>query len=127
MICPKCTGQMAETTFGRNMFAHQCTLCQGLWFDLGEAERLKNKWMSEFLDTGNAEVGRVNNTVTDCPCPRCGDIMAHLKDPDRPEVGYEACAQHGMYFDAGEFSMLKQQDLADKITAFLHPANLYRN
>ena len=37
MICPKCTGQMAETTFGRNMFAHQCTLCQGLWFDLGEA------------------------------------------------------------------------------------------
>jgi hypothetical protein len=22
MICPKCTGQMAETTFGRNIFAH---------------------------------------------------------------------------------------------------------
>ena len=86
MICPKCTGQMAETTFGRNMFAHQCTLCQGLWFDLGEAERLKNKWMSEFLDTGNAEVGRVNNTVTDCPCPRCGDIMEHLKDT-RPTRG----------------------------------------
>ena len=53
--------------------------------------------------------------------------MEHLKDIDRPDVGYEACTQHGMYFDAGEFSMLKQQDLADKITAFLHPANLYRD
>ena len=127
MICPKCTGQMTETTLGRNMFAHQCTACQGLWFDLGEAERLKNKWMSEFLDTGNAEVGRVNNAVTDCPCPKCGDIMEHLKDVEQPEVGYEACAQHGMYFDAGEFTTLKQQTSADKITAFLQPANLYRN
>ena len=78
--------------------------------------------MPEFLDKGNAEVGRVNNTVTDCHCPRCGDIMEHLEDTDRPEVGCEACAQQGMYFDAGEFSTFKQPVLTDKISAFLHPA-----
>jgi hypothetical protein len=59
--------------------------------------------MPEFLDTGNAEVGRVNNTVTDGPCPRCGDIMERLIDTDRPKVGYDACELHGMYFDAGDF------------------------
>ena len=80
--------------------------------------------MPEFLDTGSAEVGRVNNTVTDCPCSRCGDIMEHLKDTDRPKVGCEACAQHEIYFDAGEFSTFQQPALADKVTAFFHPATL---
>jgi hypothetical protein len=42
MICPKFARQMLETTFCRNMFAHQCTVCEGLWFDLGEAKRLKS-------------------------------------------------------------------------------------
>jgi Zn-finger nucleic acid-binding protein len=41
----KCTSQMVETTFGRNMLTHQCIACEGLWFDLGEAKRLKSKWM----------------------------------------------------------------------------------
>ena len=80
--------------------------------------------MPEFLDTGNAEVGPVNNTVTDCPCPRCCDIMEHLIDTDRPKVGYDACAHHGMYFDAGEFSMFQKPALADKVTTFFHPATL---
>jgi uncharacterized protein len=120
MICPKCIGQMAETTFGRNMFAHQCILCQGLWFDLDEAEQLKVKWMSEFLDTGNAKTGKANSAITDCGCPRCGETMEHIKDADQPHIGYEACAEHGMYFDAGEFTDFKQETLFEKMTAFLH-------
>ena len=42
MGCPKCKAQMEEAPDGRNMPVDRCTGRQGLWFDLGEAERLKD-------------------------------------------------------------------------------------
>ena len=33
----------------------RCTNCKGIWFDLGEADELKGKWMSEFVDVGTAQ------------------------------------------------------------------------
>ena len=120
MDCPKCNAPMEEATYGRNMTIDRCTGCEGIWFDLGEAEQLKDKWMSEFLDTGNAKTGKANNNITDCPCPRCGKTMEHIKDADQPHIGYEACAEHGMYFDAGEFTDFKHETLFEKMTAFLH-------
>ena len=120
MDCPKCNAPMEEATYGRNMTIDRSTGCQGIWFDLGEAEQLKDKWMSEFLDTGNAKTGKANNDITDCACPRCGKTMEHIKDADQPHIGYEACAEHGMYFDAGEFTDFKQETLFEKMTAFLH-------
>ena len=120
MECPKCNAAMEEATYGRNMTVDRCTGCQGLWFDLGEAERLKDKWMSEFLDTGDAKAGKANNDITDCPCPRCGKTMEHIKDADQPHIGYEVCAEHGMYFDAGEFTDYKHIALFEKVTKFIH-------
>ena len=46
--------------------------CFGIWFDSGEAERLKDKWMSEFLDSGDVEIGKANDEITDINCPICG-------------------------------------------------------
>ena len=115
MDCPKCNATMEEATYGRNMTIDRCTGCEGMWFDLGEAEQLKDKWMSEFLDTGNAKAGKANNSITDCACPRCGKTMEHIKDADQPHIGYEACAEHGMYFDAGEFTDFKHETLFEKI------------
>ena len=74
MDCPKCNAPMEEATYGRNMTIDRCTGCQGIWFDLGEAEQLKDKWMSEFLDTGNAKAGKTNNAITDCACPPKGGL-----------------------------------------------------
>lgn len=56
MECPKCHSTMEEVTFGRNMVIDRCTNCKGIWFDAGEAETLKGKWMSEFIDSGDPEV-----------------------------------------------------------------------
>ena len=111
---------MEEATYGRKMTVDRCTGCQGLWFDLGEAERLKDKWMSEFLDTGDAKAGKANNDITDCPCPRCGKTMEHIKDADQPHIGFEVCAEHGMHFDAGEFTDYKHVTLFEKVTQFIH-------
>ena len=119
MECPKCNAPMEEATYGRDMIVDRCTGCQGLWFDLGEAERLKGNWMSEFLDSGEASVGKANNKITDCSCPRCGMKMEHIRDADQPHIGYEACPEHGMYFDAGEFTDYKYETLLEKMGQFL--------
>ena len=63
MLCPKCNGVMEEATYGRNMTIDRCTQCKGIWCDTGEAEVLKGKWMSDFLDSGNVKTGKVHNTI----------------------------------------------------------------
>ena len=41
--------------------------------------------------------------------------MAKVSDPKQPHIWYEACPdQHGMYFDAGEFTDYKYETLLDK-------------
>ena len=44
--CPKCRHGMDEITYG-DVTIDRCTNCAGLWFDTGEADQLKEKWMGE--------------------------------------------------------------------------------
>jgi len=105
---------MEEVTYGRNMTIDRCTNCKGLWFDSGEAEALKDKWMSEFVDSGDPEVGKTYDKVEDVKCPRCGELMHKLSDPKQPHIWYEGCEEHGMFFDAGEFTDYKYETLMDR-------------
>ena len=118
MDCPKCKAPMEEATMER-MVVDRCTECQGIWFDSGEAERLKDKWMSEFLDSGDVKMGKANNAITDADCPICAKPMEHVKDADQPHIGYEVCRDHGMYFDAGEFTDYKNHTIWEKMTKFM--------
>ena len=36
---------MTEVTYGGDVVIDRCTNCHGLWFDSGEADLLKKKWM----------------------------------------------------------------------------------
>ena len=119
MDCPTCHARLAAVRYGENTVIDRCTGCQGLWFDLGEAERLRTEWMSELVDSGDLSVGKANNKITDCSCPRCGKKMAHIQDANQPHIGYEACDEHGMYFDAGEFTDYKYDTLLEKIIGLL--------
>ena len=121
MDCPKCNARMEAVTYGaQHTTIDRCTKCRGLWFDLGEAEDMRSEWMSELVDNGDLAVGKVNNKITDCDCPHCGKAMEHVKDAEQPQIGYEVCAEHGMYFDAGEFTDYKYGTLLEKILSFLH-------
>ena len=71
--------------------------------------------MSELVDSGDLSVGKANNKITDCNCPRCGKKMVHIQDTEQAGIGYEACDEHGMYFDAGEFTDYKYDTLLEKI------------
>jgi len=112
---------MEEITYGRNMTIDRCTNCKGIWFDLGEAETLKDKWMSEFVDSGDPDVGKEYNKIDDTYCPRCGQAMQKISDPKQPHIWYEACNDHGMYFDAGEFTDYKYETLLDKFRDLVTP------
>jgi Zn-finger nucleic acid-binding protein len=115
MECPKCHAAMQEVTYGRDMTIDRCTGCKGIWFDSGEAERLKDKWMSEFVDTGDPAVGRQFNRIDDIQCPRCGDTLLKVQDARQPHIWYESCPRHGAFFDAGEFTDYKYETFMDRI------------
>jgi Zn-finger nucleic acid-binding protein len=105
---------MEEVTYGRDMTVDRCTNCMGIWFDIGEAELLKGKWMSEFVDSGDPLVGKEYNKIEDIDCPICGKRMSKVTDAKQPHIWYEACNEHGMFFDAGEFTDFKYETLLDK-------------
>jgi Zn-finger nucleic acid-binding protein len=111
--CPKCGHGMEEITYGE-VTIDRCTNCQGLWFDTGEAEQLKGKWMGDALDMGNVEEGKKWDAVDDIACPRCGTDMEKASDPTQPHIWYESCVNdHGVFMDAGEFTDYKHETLAD--------------
>lgn len=111
--CPKCGHGMEEISYGGDLVIDRCTHCQGLWFDEGEAELLKSKWMGDALDSGARSVGKKWNAVEDIACPRCGKDMEKASDPDQPHIWYEVCREHGMFMDAGEFTDYKYETLLD--------------
>jgi len=115
MDCPKCHASMEEVTYGRDMTVDRCTNCKGIWFDTGEVEKLKGKWMSEFVDTGDPEIGKEHDKIEEIDCPRCGKRMEAVSDDKQKHIWYESCAEHGIYFDAGEFTDFKYETFLDKI------------
>ena len=122
MQCPKCQGEMEEVTLSTlsgGVEVDRCINCRGIWFDIGEAELLKDKWMSDYIDDGDPGVGREHNKIRDVNCPRCDKPMEQLNDPLQTHIQYEACAEHGMYFDAGEFTDYKYETLMDIFRDFV--------
>lgn len=122
MQCPKCEAPMEQhnlSTLTGNIEVDRCTSCRGLWFDIGEAEALKDKWMSDYIDDGDVATGTANNAIRDVDCPRCGKKMEQVNDPVQSHIQYEACEDHGMYFDAGEFTDFKYETLMDIFRDFV--------
>ena len=122
MDCPKCQAEMEELSLDTHkgkVVIDRCTQCKGLWFDSGEAETLKQKWMSDFIDSGDPGLGRKQNLIRDINCPRCGEAMKHVSDPKQPHIQYEVCPVHGTYFDAGEFTDYKYETLLDIFRGFI--------
>ena len=106
MRCPKCRSDM-ELLDVDGVQVDRCLSCQGLWFDDGELELLRDSKIGAELDTGDLEVGRTHNSVESYRCPRCGGEMQTTVDPKQRHIGFEQCEDcNGSYFDAGEFSDL---------------------
>jgi Zn-finger nucleic acid-binding protein len=107
------------STLTGNVEIDRCSKCRGIWFDIGEADALKDKWMSDYIDDGDRSTGIKNNEIRDIDCPRCSKKMDKVSDPVQTHIQYEACEDHGMYFDAGEFTDFKYETLMDIFRDFV--------
>ena len=116
MDCPKCNASMEEVSYSGTR-VDRCTGCQGLWFQAGELERLRDdEWMADFiLDEGDAKVGKEFNRIKSVACPECGVEMAEVIDAEQRHISYESCPEgHGCFLDAGEFTDLVHHTFWDR-------------
>jgi Zn-finger nucleic acid-binding protein len=121
MRCPKCRADMDQIEID-DVVVDRCSACHGLWFDPGEAEKLRNRQAAAALDIGNPETGQASNTIDRYRCPRCGGHMIRMVDPQQRHIWYEKCGScHGSYFDAGEFSDLATLSISDVLKRFNTP------
>ena len=126
MRCPKCYADMKEQkvlTQSGEVMIDKCERCAGLWFDQGEAEKVKDEWTSVTLDDGDSYLGRIYNEITKIDCPRCDKTMESVNDPKQPHIQYEVCQEHGVIMDAGEFTDFRELTLKE---AFEHILDIYR-
>ena len=118
MKCPKCTGEMEVVEFS-DVTVDRCVDCKGIWFDIGEAEKLKLMDGSEQIDIGSVKVGKQHDAEVKIDCPRCQTHMIRMVDPNQPHIHYEGCTVcYGLYLDAGEFTDLKDETIADLLKDF---------
>ena len=90
-----------------------CEGCEGLWFDTGEAEKLKDTWRPDFIDRGDPDKGKQFNEIREVDCPRCGQRMDEVTDSKQVHIDLEVCPDHGVFMDAGEFRDFKNETLMD--------------
>jgi Zn-finger nucleic acid-binding protein len=92
----------------------RCTQCKGIWFDMLEAEILKEIDGSEQIDIGSRTDGAIFNEVENIKCPKCNTVMGKMVDNDQPHIWYESCdICYGIFFDAGEFRDYKEESVLD--------------
>jgi len=113
MICPKCEHETEAVIYG-NIQVERCTHCKGIWFDMLQAEHLKDLKGSQSVDTGDPEVGKTYDKIDRINCPKCDEPMIRMVDLDQPHIHYESCPTcYGMWFDAGEFTDYKEHTALD--------------
>ena len=121
MRCPKCRADMEQVNY-EGTEVDRCTICEGIWFDAGEIELLKNKQAAAAIDIGDAKTGKQSNTIDRYQCPRCGGAMVRVVDPAQTHIWYETCgACNGSYLDAGELRDLSTRTVADIFRSLAAP------
>jgi len=121
MRCPKCRADMEQILI-EGIWIDRCRSCQGLWFDAGEAGKLRNRKAASAIDIGDALTGKQQNAIDRYPCPRCGGPMTRMVDPQQTHIWYETCGScHGSFFDAGEFIDLSTHSASDLFKRLVMP------
>jgi PAT family beta-lactamase induction signal transducer AmpG len=113
MRCPKCRADMEQVDV-EGIEVDRCTICNGIWFDAGEMDLLKNKQAAAAIDIGDAKTGKQSNAIDSYQCPRCSGAMVKVVDPRQTHIWYETCsACHGSYLDAGELRDMSNVTISD--------------
>lgn len=118
--CPKCSGGLQQESFTDQIAFYRCVDCLGLLMSVSAFEKLKESWLSEsIVDPPPFPVGRNDQNET-IDCPSCSREMSKMFDSKQTHVCLDYCAEcELLYFDAGEFTDLKQLTMMDHLWSFL--------
>ena len=123
LACPKCGTQMDRISHA-NVEVDRCTLCKGIWFDPSEVDALRELAGAEAIDVGDARVGRAMDGQTGVDCPVCRIPLQRVPDAKQPHVWTDRCPGcKGMFFDAGEFRDLTNDDVFELFDRLLDEAD----
>ena len=113
MRCPKCRADMEPVVY-EGIEIDRCGVCNGIWFDAGELDALKDVDAAGRIDIGDRQQGRRLNRTDDYPCPRCSGEMLRIVDEQQKHIWFETCKDcSGSFLDAGELRDLSQVTLSD--------------
>jgi len=112
MRCPKCRADMEQVVY-EGTEIDRCTICNGIWFDAGEIDILRDKQTAAAIDIGDARTGKQSNAIDRYQCPRCSGDMLRVVDPQQTHIWYETCGScSGSFLDAGELRDLSTVSIA---------------
>jgi Zn-finger nucleic acid-binding protein len=129
MSCPKCVGKLQEKNI-EDYKVDVCFICEGLWFDAGELEKVIEADAKDFkfIDVDREELDRKEIVdfkeeldKTECKCLRCNDGINPIRKEHEGmhKVNVDVCPKcNGIWLDGGEIKELRQRrlvELKDKI------------
>ena len=121
MDCPKCHSEMEEVE-AHSVTVERCRRCKGLWFDRTKHEYLRDWKGARAIDTGDPDMGRSYNEISQILCPGCFAPMIRMVVADQHHIWYESCSKcFSVFFDAGEFKDYVRKDLVDIIQDLFTP------
>ena len=118
MQCPKCDGELEKKQI-EDVEVDQCNKCSGIWFDLGELEKVMDK---EFQEALKSQVDNSKNyDVLEASCPRCLGAGKMIPVVDLAKgIHIDTCTVcYGHWLDGGEYEKLKSHSIVDILKSFL--------
>ncbi len=121
MRCPKCKDDMEQVQFD-GVEIDRCKNCNGMWFDVGESDALRNEKAATAIDIGDSHGGKQMNEIDRYRCPRCNGGMMRMADSQQSDIWYEECTScKGTFFDAGEFKDLSEGTISTIVKRWSTP------
>ncbi len=116
--CPKCLGKLEEKTT-ENIKVDVCWVCEGMWFDKGELDKVLASDSKNFklIDLGSKEfdgkemsemAGELDKKLG--KCPHCSEQMIKKPYEENKSVNVDVCPKEcGIWLDGGEIHSLRNR------------------
>lgn len=127
MNCPKCLGKLEEKIV-ENVKTDVCWICEGIWFDKGELEKVleADSKNFKFIDVDRAELdGKESSELHEeldvkiGECPKCTKEIKLERTSYPKGIFVDACPKcEGIWLDGGEIKKLRNRTLVKLADGF---------